>query len=62
MKDIDKKIEAAASELITLIVKKLQDENTDVIYKTRLFITYDLMSGENDFTIIYDTLGLGVNL
>lgn len=57
MNDIDKKIEVAASELVRLIIKKLQDENTDVICRTSLFITYNLFSHESDFTVVYDTLG-----
>lgn len=44
MNDNDKKIEVAASELVRLIIKKLQDENTDVICRTSLFITYNLFS------------------
>ncbi|MGI20335.1 hypothetical protein D9D27_24815, partial [Escherichia coli] len=57
MNDNDKKIEVAASELVRLIIKKLQDENTDVICRTSLFITYNLFSHESDFTVVYDTLG-----
>lgn len=57
MSDIDKKIEVAASELVRLIIKKLQDENTDVIYRTSLFITYNLFSHESDFIVVYNTLG-----
>ncbi|EDC6161133.1 hypothetical protein K7N49_004630 [Salmonella enterica] len=60
MKDIDKKIEVAASDLVKLIIKKLQDENTDIVYRTSLFITYNLISHENDFTVLYDTLGGGL--
>ena len=59
MNDIDKKIEVAASELVRLIIKKLQDENTDVICRTRLFINYNLFSQESDFIVVYDTLGGG---
>lgn len=47
----------AASELVRLIIKKLQDENTDVICRTSLFITYNLSSHESDFTVVYHTLG-----
>lgn len=57
MNDNDKKIEVAASELVRLIIRKLQDENTDVICRTSLFITYNLFSHESDFTVVYDTLG-----
>lgn len=53
MNDNDKKIEVAASELVRLIIRKLQDENTDVI----CIITYNLFSHESDFTVVYDTLG-----
>ncbi|HGA9904267.1 TPA: hypothetical protein ACIUJN_003379 [Yersinia enterocolitica] len=59
MNDIDRKIEVAASELVRLIIKKLQSENTDAICRTSLFITYNLFSHESDFTVVYDTLGGG---
>ena len=52
MNDFDKKIEVAASELVRLIIKKLQDENTDVICRTSLFITYNFFSHESDFIVV----------
>lgn len=51
MNDIDKKIEVAASELVRLIIKKLQDENTDVICRTSLFITYNPFSHESNLLL-----------
>lgn len=57
MNSIDKKIEVAAADLISLIIKKLQDENKDAICRTSVFISYDLLSHENDFSVFYDTLG-----
>lgn len=56
MNDIDKKIEVAASDLVKLIIKKLQSENNNLVYSTSLLITYDLFSHENDFTVYYSTL------
>ncbi|EKN3990188.1 hypothetical protein NUF37_002931 [Yersinia enterocolitica] len=57
MNGIDKKIEVAASDLVKLIIKKLQSENNNIIYSTSLLITYDLFSHESDFTVYYSTLG-----
>ncbi|WP_045446438.1 hypothetical protein [Citrobacter sp. S-77] len=57
MNNIDKKIEVAASDLVKLILKKLQSENNNLVYSTSLFITYDLFSYESDFTVYYSTLG-----
>ncbi|ECG3780611.1 hypothetical protein EXA83_15430 [Salmonella enterica subsp. enterica serovar Breukelen] len=57
MNDIDKKIEVAASDLVKLIFKKLQSENSNLVYTTSLFITYDLFSHDSDFTVYYSTLG-----